>query len=193
MGDWSAIQESLSNAFVLQLIEVAAMRATTTILLLILVTIGIFSTIYMSRLRYALFPPDDLYAPLVISPLNTPKDISNYSVTFKNKYTGRHIIGLIVDNPPPIGESYEIDNLALAIAVSQNGKVLIEQTTDESVYPFWGHSGQYSGLALVNYKVPDELPRNQELQCEIIIENSRAAFMQKYDNIRLFIAKISDK
>lgn len=147
----------------------------------------------MSPFRYLVSPPDDLYTPLAVGTIDIDKPGSEHSISFENKYSGTHMVALVVNNPPPVGQDYEIGPLELSLVVSKNGNILMEKTVDQHFYPFWGHGKGYSGMALLNYEVPGDLPKNEILNFRITVLEGNAALTKKYENIRFLIGKISDE
>ncbi len=102
------------------------------------------------------------------------------------------MIGLVIDNPPPIGQSYKVDNLALAFEIRLNENVLLKKNIDKPLYPFWGINRR-SGVALFQYEVPEDLPKDEMLICRLTIIGDNDQFAKKYQNPHILITKDSDK
>lgn len=169
------------------------MKVWIAIVLVVVVAMIVAWAACIKNCRYLLNTQKDLYAPLAIADAKAHGKGYEMTARFENRYLGTHMIALVVENHLPIGEDYEIEQLGASLVVARNGSVVLEKTIDKPVYPFWGHLGDYSGFALLNYEVPQDLPRGGELNCWVRLSDDGVGLMEKYGSVRLLIAKVSDK
>jgi len=144
------------------------------------------------RLYYMVFSPDDLYVPIVLAPFDVANSSSSYTTSFENKYPGFHAIGLIVQKPPPVGEGYKVD-FELEVSVLKGDKALLSQHLSQPILPFWSGEIGTSGVGLLTYQVPDDLPEDENLTLVVKVLKSGTEFVNLYGKTQLFVKKFSDE
>ena len=144
------------------------------------------------RLYYLAFSPDDLYTPIVLIPYDVSTKGYSYTGTFVNKYPGLHGIGFIVPKPPPLGEGYVID-FALDVTVTDGKQLLLSRRANNPILPFWGGGSGRSGVAVLDYHVPGDLPEDMVLTITVEVVQSDPRFLELYGSPQLFVQKFSDE
>lgn len=127
-----------------------------------------------SPLFNLLFSPSDLYEPLAISEITVSEGGAKIAKEFSNKYPGSHTVGILVSNPTSVGESYDMD-FTVKIQIAENGIIKEDKVISEPYFPFWGAKSN-SGIALLHYRVPDDLPLNSNQEVIVTIEKPSQLF-----------------
>ncbi len=78
------------------------------------------------------------------------------------------------------------------IEIEENGINTISKIVSEPYFPFWGAKSN-SGIALLHYRAPEDLPLDKVLKAIVTIEKPDPAFEAKYGKTRLYIKKMSDE
>jgi hypothetical protein len=165
-------------------------RRTQVLLVAGLATIALIGC---NRELYNLaFTPEDLYVPLVLAPYKVSQQNYSYETTFENKYPGFHMIGFIVPNPPQITESYDVD-FVLRVQIMKGEEILLSGLTESPSLPFWGGKNGSSGVGLMRYQVPEDLPEDTSLQIKIEVVKPSGKFVANYGEPKLFVKKFSDE
>ncbi len=167
-------------------------KTMTAVVITLVVVVGLFMFLN-SSLRYLIIPPKDLYMPLVLEPLDLLIKGKKYRYEYKNKYSGEHMVAIIVDNPPRIGEDYNVNKLSLKLEVKLNKQTLLLSSVESPLSLFWTHAGQYNGFAILRYSAPDDLPLDTPLSIVISAEGDNSDLLEKYSGIKILVSKTSDK
>lgn len=138
--------------------------------------------------------PKDLYSELVRGEIDISHKGDKKIFTFKNKYAGKHDVGLLLENFRD--DLYFDQNTRTAIELKMeinflvDGKSIMTRQISGGYSPFMGRTG--SGFSAMHYIVPDELPINEPISCVVqIVEPD--AHLNKYAPAHFSIRKISDK
>lgn len=134
------------------------------------------------------FPPNDLYEPLVFSPLGNEN--KKYVFNVMHKYPGQHEIVIQTPSSPDIGVSYKMDFLA-QVALRSDVKEIISKEVVVPDSQFWGNDD--GGIVLLNYRVPEEVPKYNTVQISVSISGNISKFNKRYGNSQLIVRKRSDK
>ena len=81
---------------------------------------------------------------------------------------------------------------SVKIEIMEDDVNKISKIISEPYFPFWGAKSN-SGIALLRYRVPEDLPLNTKLEATITIEKSDPQFEAKYGGTKLYIKKMSDE
>lgn len=138
------------------------------------------------------FPPEGLYDLILLAPYDVSHSNYTYEATFENKYPGFHMIGFIVPNPPKITESYEID-FVLRVQVMKGQEILLSKLNETPGLPFWGGEKESSGVGLIRYQVPEDLPEDTSLKIIVEVVKPSSKFIANYGEPKLFVKKFSDE
>lgn len=138
---------------------------------------------------YLLFPPSDLYTPLVLKELNLSRKGAVIEEEFINKYKGSYDLGIYVNNRL---ESDAKLNCQLNITISNNSGVVLENILEEQVFIFWGWEQGKGGVALLIYEAPRDLPLNENLMIRVEVLEPDLEFSKKYGPSSFFVRKMSD-
>ena len=116
-----------------------------------------------SRFLLLLFPPADLYKPLVYKPLDLSLKGNKITESFQFSYPGDYIARLYIqDGPTSIFD--EIESKAQLMVKFQCGSTekKINYTSWDSVFISTGTESSFdSGVSLAFVRVPDEFPVNE--------------------------------
>ncbi len=136
-----------------------------------------------------LFPPDDLYGPLAIESIELV-DTETNRLAYQHKYPGRHEIGILLGGEDA-RHTFEVGtNIVLHAKIEcEAGGVEYSRVIDEGS-PFIGRYG--SGYTLDVYNVPDDLPLDARVICEITITGLNTDFVRRQGVHRVFVEKFSD-
>ncbi len=168
-------------------------RNTLWILALTFIAVVMMRWLLSPPVRFLLFPPNDLYAPLTKGPIDVGKEKSSYSFSFVNKYKGNHNIGVAVEKlPEGHYHAYKMDFEA-EITIFQNGKAIMSKSITKPISAYWGGYNKIGGFILLYYGVPDELPLSKPLVCTVKITKGNTTFKEVYGNPEFYIGKSSDK
>jgi hypothetical protein len=137
------------------------------------------------------FSPDDLYDNLASSGINLSVHGGAVDLQYMHKYPGNHWIAVLVEKPDRTPASYNND-FEVTLQVSNKEDVLLNRSLSDSGFWFYGGS-ERSGFALINYKVPRDLPANIPLVAKLVVKKASPDFQSKYGDQRLIISKFSDE
>lgn len=155
-------------------------------ILSLVVLLGVW--LHSSPIGRLLWPPEDLYTPLVLKNLDVSRKGEIVEAEFNNQYEGTHDLGIYV--------SKRIESelkSQLRITVSGDKGVILERVLDRNEFQFWGWEKGKSGVALMVYEAPSELPLNVPLRirAEVVVPDKE--FIKKYGPTMFFVRKMSDK
>jgi hypothetical protein len=142
-------------------------------------------------------PPEDFFERLTVEPLDIVDGQAGQTVAINHKYVGLHEMGLLFSkfDSNLYGEynrkyngKYKFHLLA-KIKCFEGDKLLFEQSISDSS-PFLGKAG--GGFHLIHYKVPNDLPLNETVNCELFVSDLDMALVEKIGPVRFFVGKLSD-
>ena len=137
------------------------------------------------------FSPDDLYDNLASADIDLSTVGSSINLQYMHKYPGNHWVAVLVEKPDRTPASYN-DDFEVTLQVIHEGNVLLNRSLSNSSFWFYG-GAERSGFALINYKVPRDLPANIPLSAKLVIQKASSDFRSKYGDQRLIISKFSDE
>jgi hypothetical protein len=161
------------------------------LLLAVLILLSIKPLRQNSPLFNLVFPPADLYSVLDASSVDLTAEGGTTALNFANRYPGQHTIGILVERPTPTARSYRMD-FALDIAVRRDHEVLLAASVNEPYMLFWGGEGN-SGIAMLKYTVPGQLPLGVPLRAEVTVVRPDPEFPVRYGSTTLYVKKMSDE
>ena len=137
----------------------------------------------LRKLVLSLFPPADLYRPLVDLPLES----STVSFGMTHKYAGAHEAGVITLQPMPMPLPGEPD-LSAKLVARVGGKIIFSSDRI-STAPWWGRS--QSGFTLLRYTVPEDLPLGVSVECDLQVRQGKSLFQPQL--ARAYVRKSSEE
>ena len=134
--------------------------------------------------------PSEKYSPQILGEISFQSGDSIVSAEYANKYEGYYVLALISDAPTPTGQRYDISNLNINIEITLSGNKLVSKNVSSYTFEFWGKN---SGVALIEYDVPDDLPLGVPLLFSVRISESSYKSLKDYQLKTLAIVKMSDE
>ncbi len=158
-----------------------------------ILAILIFSYWYRPYSRFLLlvFPPSDLYAPLIEVPISLQKQISFNEFQIKHKYVGVYTYGVKISQPPKYGVPIN-SNSELNLKITDNSKLVFNETASRWASRFGGPGKKESGVVLGFYKVPSDVPLEVDLQATLAVVKNDAGFEGSYGKIKFYIRRTGD-
>jgi len=145
----------------------------------------------LKTLTTVFFPPNDLYRPLVSTPIES-LEISNATIlNFKNKYSGRHGVAISIGKDEKMFDFTEIaPELTLKLDFySEEGDLLLSRAEKNG----WSYLGAKDiGYVFMTYDAPSGLPLGLALRCEVTVLNVNSELNNNSSKLNLIIKKISD-
>lgn len=133
------------------------------------------------------FPAKDLYIPLAEESLKPHKDTYLFKVS--HKYVGRH--GVLIEIPSKDQPGWATEEcLSLSIEISEDNHIFFQNSSGEG-FPYMS-SDRY-GYYYVGYKVPENVPVAKELTIQIKVEKDINGFLNKHNNAKFVVKKMSDE
>lgn len=154
------------------------------VILLIMTSVGAF-------IMYGLESRPPRYDPLLSVPIVQLTVGTGSTFEFMNHYEGAHAIVLTTQSPLPIGRGYPNSPLDISVEVRADSEVLFEANVEAYAFPFWGR--EFSGVAIMRYNVPVELPKDKKLELSIVIGDLANQFITANKFSDLLILKFSDE
>jgi hypothetical protein len=137
-----------------------------------------------------LFPPSDLYRPLVEIPIDLT-DTTKVEAQFEHRYAGLYVVALAVEHRIDIGtRGYSFDG-ELVLEVSASDTFQFTRALGQELSPYW--SASKNGFELTHYRVPEDLPRGKTLRATLDVRRPALEFHRRYGAARLIISKASEK
>ncbi len=143
----------------------------------------------VKTLTQLMFPPNDLYNKLAETSLDSNK-LDKINISLSHKYSGRYQIGLLFSNFDSglYWNKKRLDMEIDATCFLGNNILLKRRMTD--AYPFLSKEG--GGYALDVYSVPNDLPLDELVTCELIFLKFKNTLFDKLGNTKLYVQKFSD-
>jgi hypothetical protein len=144
----------------------------------------------------AIIPPKDLYDCLIKEEIDISQKNLIKRIDFKNKYVGRHDIGILLDRFTndlyfvPLSRRYKL-KLKMEVNFYVNDIVVFSSVIENKYDPFIGRDK--SGFSFITYDCPKDLPLNKLITCEVKIITPDAMLNTVHGPVRLYIEKTFDK
>jgi hypothetical protein len=150
----------------------------------------------MKLIVLAVATPKDFYDYMI----NEELDISNKGFTkrfeFKNKYVGRHSVGILLDKFTddlyfvPLSQRYNL-KLIMEVDFYTQNSLFLSHVVENKYSPFIGH--KLSGFSFFTYDCPKDLPLDKIITCEVKVIEPDSTLNAAYGPARFYIKKMSDK
>lgn len=135
-------------------------------------------------------PPKDLYDFLVNEKIGPPNE--TVKVTFENKYSGIHGIGVLFPNSPRASQLKGKPPLLKAEVNCYIGSNLVlSRKIGGDSKPFIGRDG--SGFVLDTYASPGDLPLSKPITCEVKFLETDSELENIYGPANFYIRKMPDE
>lgn len=164
----------------------------TFILSLLLIATFLFWFRPHSKFLLTIFPPSNLYIPLVKQPITLKEKAVYQYLRLTHDYVGNYFVGVYIKKPPPFGKPIE-SNAELCLSIRKDKKLLFEKKFTRWASRFGGPGDKESGVILGFYKVPDNVPLGLTTQAMLSIISPDPAFKENYGDVDFFIRKKSDQ
>jgi hypothetical protein len=137
------------------------------------------------------FPPRDLFQPLVMVQIDLNRESEETIATFEHRYRGPHALGIKVGHklPMPV-HTYDWGGRFVAI-LEESDREVLRRFTGESPNPWWSHSE--SGFHFFHYGVPQDAPLGHPIKLRFQIVKKGSGFPQIYGRSSLYVGRISSK
>lgn len=169
-----------------------ALMVTTAVAAVCAVRALTSSTRYprLRQLAQLLFPPGDLYGPLVEIPVNLAKEGVTIEFEYSHRYPGRHSLDLDVPVPVRTGmASPGVSALSVvAVCVDSTGRQV--DARGNYMNPYWRNDGW--GVSILVYDVPDQLALTGRIRCRVSCSGG-AVFAREFPAHRLVVRKRSEE
>lgn len=130
-------------------------------------------------------PPADLFQPLFN--LQLPS-CGRCAINFSHKYDGPYEMGLLVAGRLPMPIEMAAWNVHINVELKAREQ-LLRRTIGEEMAPWWSTSN--CGFTLLRYRVPDDLPANEEIDAAILVEMLKLP--SEHSPVSLFVRRASNK
>lgn len=162
------------------------------ILSLLLITIVLFWFRPHSKFLLTIFPPSNLYIPLVKQSITLKEKTVYQYLRLTHDYVGTYLVGVYIKKPPPFGTPI-VSNAELCLSIRKGENLLFEKKFARWASRFGGPGEKESGVIFGFYKVPDNVPLGLATQAILSIKSPDPAFEENYGDVDFFIRKKSDQ
>ena len=149
---------------------------------------GFFWLREQSTLFNLFLPPDSLYEPLASARLDSHP--GQYAFNVGHELPGQYEVVVIAPGSPGIGVPYNMEFQA-RIVIEKNRAPVLEKTVSTPYSQFWRNND--GGIVLVSYRVPEQVPKGEEVLIKVDITGNVASFNQTYGASALAVKKATDK
>lgn len=135
----------------------------------------------------AVVPPRDLYDSLGEIGIDISRR-GTWSLSFVNKYVGPHVMGLHLGNRSD--DLYWSDTpikLRVVINFYEADKLILSRSLETKPSIFSGRKG--SGIALVTYECPADLPRAVPITAKVVVVEPDPELQAEWGPIKLYAAR----
>jgi hypothetical protein len=188
----------------LQIIVMSSFGVLLSILILTVLAIIILNKSILSSntpdvmklIVLAVAPPKDFYDYLINEEIDVSKKGFTKRFEFKNKYVGRHVVGILLDNFTddlyfvPLSQRYNLKLIMEVNFYTQNALIL-SHLVENTYSPFIGR--KWSGFSFFTYDCPKELPLDKIITCQVKVIEPDSKLNTAYGPARFYINKMSDK
>jgi hypothetical protein len=146
------------------------------------------NTLARSAQFYVQMP--DLYDYRLNASINVAEDGNRYKYELSNRYAGKHEFGLIAchDFAFASKDSF-LSGLSLSIACSVGNDLVYQRRRQEYMSPWWLTGGREQGFRVWMYQVPEDLPLDRRIECDVIIDHGDREFSERYAICRFYARK----
>lgn len=139
-----------------------------------------------------LFNPENYWTPLITADLDLTSLGSSITDTVYHQYPGLYSISLNVENPIPVAQPYDTD-FELNFSFTQGDEVILSYKGEHLKTPFWSAIEGESGITILSYYVPEDIPIREEMKFSVVVYKSDQNFKEKYGDTDIQIRKLSDE
>ena len=137
-------------------------------------------------------PPEDLFALIINSEIDITNQGNIRKFQFISQYVGPYTGGLLFPNQSRDWFSSNLNvDLRMQIDFYRAGELLASKKTTSDYDPFYSNSGD--GLMLFDINVPEEIPVDETLLCEVKILVADTVLARKFGSTRFYIKKLSEE
>jgi len=150
----------------------------------------------MKLIVLAVAPPKDLYDYLINEELDISKKGFTKKFEFKNKYVGRHGVGILLDKFTddlyfvPLSQRHNL-KLKMEVNFYVQNSLILSHVVENKYSPFIGR--KWSGFYFFTYDSPKDLPLDKLITCEVKVIEPDRTLNATYGPARFYINKMSDK
>jgi hypothetical protein len=136
----------------------------------------------------ALVPPDGYYDP--IWEIQTQNGKADYSGRLVHEFSGKYSISLAFENPTPVSQGYDFDELQMSCTFSVEG-VPVELPCGTSLLHYWGDR---SGVSVALYSVPGDFPKDVPVELTVVFGSATefAELTAAHGRVDIIVRKWSD-
>jgi hypothetical protein len=136
-----------------------------------------------------LFPPEDLYQPIVRFAFDPNDEKTIHSFSFSHRYFGAYSAGIYVEKAFDYHEKKPWIS-RLDLRCTGGGASLVSSNLGAEPSPFLGSRG--NGFQLVHYQVPGNLPQGLETKCQLRVVNGGSELPALFGKTDFYVQKQSD-
>ena len=145
-----------------------------------------------SEFLLSIFPPNNLYSPLVNQELDLSGTVPKYRFSYRQDYVGSYLIGLRLKHPPHDFWSPVTTSAKITIRLI-DGKQTFQEWTSFSWADRFSGGPSDSGVLLGSYKVPNNVPVGSDVELEVNIEKPDSSFYARYGEAVFFVKRAADQ
>jgi hypothetical protein len=135
-----------------------------------------------------LWPPKDLYDPIVSMPVNCSY---NKSITFNHKYSGQYSVGISGDGIEKQYGSDSLPHFSIKFTVkNKNDEIVLQKMLKNIEFPVYG---QKAGLVYYVYDVPKDLNLGEALELNLDFTATEEDACNRLKDKIFFIRRLSDE
>ena len=137
------------------------------------------------------------YEPVISERISIEKadPVNEYTFHFQHKYQGRFDVGIYLDKMNIDNTNYyqymELSKspvVKFSIVFLSNNKIIISRMIPDEYLPFLAEQGN-SGIKMMDYKVPEDVPMNTRITCKVRIAVPDSKLSKEYGPVRFYIKK----
>ncbi len=138
------------------------------------------------------FTPKEFTKPMLISKIeiNKKEVFSGYIV---NKYPGNYDIDLIPTKKLQALKKYKLNSSILIETYDNEALIYKKQVSLHEMVHFWNDGKFGTGITILDYEVPQDMPRNKKLKLTLSILEQDSEFNKDYGSTTLVVRKGSDE
>ncbi|MEW6089287.1 MAG: hypothetical protein AB1498_13400 [bacterium] len=181
----------------------------SSIILLLILILFLLVTLLFNKSILSFNAPKSIR--LFVQAIATPKDFYNYLINeelditkkglikrieFKNKYTGKYDVGVLLDKMSdeiyfkPLSERYNL-KLKIQIDFYLQNSLILSYFIENKYDPFIGRND--NGFSFFTYECPKDLAISKLITCELRIIEPDDELYNTYGPVKFYIRKMSDK
>ncbi len=162
------------------------------LILTILLTYQVSSCDAINSIREFLFPPKDLFQPLIEVPIDvsSTKEVNVGEIKFK--YKGLYALGISygkdIDDKKLHWKKYSL-KLRLNIKFYANNKLIFEKGSTKDYTPYWGTDD--NGIDIIYFNYPKDISEHK-LMCTVEVVIPDRELNEQHKPLKLHISKQSE-